>query len=256
MSNNQYNKHFKRTLAWKENMNTGIDEFYQYMPQIIVILLVGFGLIFGILSAMYGRIASSKRKKLIESTVLAFWSALVPLLFGQIALSPIAAIIGGGLALYLSGGYVKYIYTFIGGVMGLIAGILINIFIDIVDVFVIFVEIPKVIHILIIFICITIGISASKFFKEYMTIIATSSAGASLFSFGILGLIFLIQDKSVLFLKNILVTAMIPFIGGFFEEIELYESASYLLSFILIIIVGFNYQYRVYKAELLKDQNK
>jgi|GEM_PF-4484770 len=237
-------------------MNTEINEFYQYMPQIIVILLVGFGLIFGILSAMYGRIASSKRKKLIESIVLAFWSALVPLLFGQIALSPIAGIIGGGLALYLSGGYVKYIYTFIGGVMGLTAGILINIFIDIVDVFIIFVEIPEIIHILIIFICITIGISASKFFKEYMTIIATSSAGASLFSFGILGLIFLIQDKSVLFLKNILVTAMIPFIGGFLEEIELYESASYLLSFILIIIVGFNYQYRIYKAELLKNQNK
>jgi len=231
-------------------MNTEINELYQYIPQIIVLLLVGFGLIFGILSAMYGRITSSKRKKLIESIVLAFWLALVPLLFGQIALTPIVGIIGGGLALYLSGGYV------IGGVMGLTAGILINIFIDIVDVFIIFFETPNIIHILIIFICITIGISGSKFFKEYVTIIATSSAGASLFSFGILGLVFLIQDKSVLFLKNILVTAMIPFIGGFFEEIELYESASYLLSFILIIIVGFNYQHRIYKAELLKNQNK
>jgi hypothetical protein len=237
-------------------MNAETNEFYKYIPEIIVIILVGFGLIFGIISSMYGRISSSKRKKLIESIVLAFWSALVPLLFGQIALTPIAGIIGGGLALYLSGGYVKYIYTFIGGVMGLTAGILINIFIDVVDIFIIFFEVPEIIHMGIMLLCITIGISASKFFKEYLTIIATSLAGASLFAFGILGLIFLIQNKSVLFLQNILVTAMIPFIGGFFEEVELYESASYLLSFILIIIIGFNYQHKVYQKELLKKQEK
>lgn len=235
-------------------MNIQTNEIYQYIPQIIVILLIVIGLVSGLLTAIYGRVTSSKRKKLVEIIVLTFWSAIVPLLFGQVALSPIAGIIGGGLALYLSGGYVKYIYLFVGGVMGLTVGILINIFIDVIDIFIIFFEVPELIHIVIIFICILIGISASKFFKEYMTIIATSSAGASLFSFGILGLVFLIQDKPVLFLQNILVTAMIPFIGGFFEEIELYESASYVLSFIAVIIIGFNHQHKIYKKELLEEQ--
>lgn len=106
------------------------------------------------------------------------------------------------------------------------------------------------ISIIVIIVFILIGISTAERFKENISIIATTYAGASLFSFGILGIVFLCQEKPLLFLQNILVTMIVPIIGGFFEEVTLIESVIYGIIFLLIFFIGFYFQRKQYKNEL------
>jgi hypothetical protein len=210
----------------------------------IVIILSLIGVIFGLISAIYGRKSESKKKKIIEGIVLFFWVPIAPVLTGYFSLTPLSVfLIGLAIALLISGGYRKYIYQFIGGVMGFIIGFYIVKYTP-------FLELLSLFGIIAIVIFTLIGISFAEKYKEYVSIIATTYAGANLFSFGILGIVFLFEDKPILFLQNVMITMLIPIIGGFFEEVELIESVIYLISFLLILCCGYFIQKKQYQDEL------
>ena len=216
----------------------------EYIPHIIVIGLSLFGIIFGFISAIYGRKSSSKKKKIIENIVLFFWAPIAPILIGYFSFTPfIVLFIGTAIALYISGGYTKYIYKLIGGIIGFVVGFYIVTYTP-------FLELLSLFGIILISIFTIIGISIAEKFKEYISIIATTYAGANLFSFGILGIVFLFDDKPILFLQNVMVTMIIPIVGGFFEQVDFIESTIYGISFLLILCGGYYLQNKQYKNEL------
>lgn len=225
------------------------NELFRYASYTIVALIAILGITCGFFSAVYGRKARAKRKKIVEAVVLALWSALVPMLLGYPTLSPYMALAGGFLALCISGGIEKYIYKYVGAIIGGLVGLAFFFILSFVNSIIPLFEISILFRVAIVLVFSAFGATILEKYREYVIITSTAYAGANLFAFGFLGGLFLFQEKPLIFIQNILVTAIIPFVGGFFEQVTFLESILYGISFLVIMTGGWLYQNRQYQQE-------
>lgn len=203
-----------------------------YICLFLVLIYALIVLFFGFLTAFSGRQADAKKRELIERVVFSFWCAVVPFFFKMPYLSPFCAVAGAVFASYVSDGYKRFIFP-------VITSIALFLFLFPVLAIYLAIDIFSIAGFSIILFFLFIGYQIGKKYQDWSKIIATTYAGSSMFASGILAITFLFQEKSWIFIKNALVTSLIPLIGGIFEDVTWYESLIYWSIFLLISVVGF-----------------
>lgn len=210
---------------------------------IIAISISIIMIIFGTISAFYGRVSKAKKQKIIFALVLilCFNVGFKVLGFANVA---ILTFISSIIAFFVSGKDIKYYFMLTAGYLGAITAFFIYPFpvgytffgIDIIKLAV----------------SISIGITTygmAKIWYAWWIIFLTTITGANLFSTGILGIYFIAQSKQGIFILNIMYAYFIPIIGSLMQETSWLEDFLNFILFFLISILGFLWQAKIYKKE-------
>jgi len=225
------------------------DFWVDYFPYGIVGIYAIAMIVLGSISAFSGRKTDAKRRELVETIILAFWSATIPLIFKAPMLSPILGAAGILFASYASGRYKRFIYPTIGAILSvLIAYTLIVLFPTF--------DVSSLVGIFLLVLSATLGYRLGEKYRDWLKIITTTYAGASMLTSGLLATAFLLQHKPLLFIQNTLVSSLVPIIGGFLEDLTWYESICYWITFSLVLAFGFKNQRAQYMSSAMKLTSK
>jgi hypothetical protein len=221
------------------------DSWVDYIPYGFVGTYAILMLVFGSIAAFSGRKTDAKRKELIERIILTFWSAVVPLIFKAPALSLILGTAGVVFASYASGRYKHFIYPLIGAIAATLIAYAFIVMLPAVDIL-------SLIGIFVLVLSALLGYHLGERYRDWLKIITTTYAGASMFTSGLLAIAFIVQWKPWLFIQNTLVSSLVPVIGGLLENQNLtwYESVGYWVSFSSVLILGFRNQRAQYMNSL------
>lgn len=217
------------------------DSWIDYVPYGLVGIYAVVMLVLGSISAFSGRKADARRRELVERIILTFWSAIVPLIFKAPALSPILGAAGAAFASYASGRYKRFIYPVIGAIVALLIAYAMIVLFPTFDVL-------SFLGIFVLALSALVGYRLGERYRDWLKIITTTYAGASMFTSGLLATAFLVQWKPWLFIENTLVSSLVPVIGGLLEDLTWYESVGYWITFGLVLVLGFRNQRAQYMS--------
>lgn len=216
-----------------------ITTWPSYIPYIALGVYSTFAVSIGSIVALSGRRADSARRLLIGRIALAFWGVAIATLFKAPLWGYLVGPAGLLFASYVSGRYKRFLVpVIVAGIAGLVALVVIAAF-PLIDLF--------ALGGLIVFaIAVTIGYRLGEKYRDFVKIATTAYSGAGLIASGVLGFLFIYDQKPWLFAVDVALNSLLPLLGPFIDNATFVETLVQLLVFGVVFCVGARNQYTQY----------